>query len=133
MFWALVQVAGALPEGQAVQAGQQVQEQEQPEGQASGQAASKVDVQQQQAARWMWVGAELAGRMVGLLPPVVRRKYLPDCWGPFLLSMWNLSTNQKPGYSGSLQPTVAQGLGRPMKLVKFLPDLGQHSTFSSHI
>ena len=29
MFWALVQVAGALPEGQAVQAGQQ--EQEQPE------------------------------------------------------------------------------------------------------
>lgn len=31
MFWALVQVAGALPEGQAVQAGQLAQEQEQPE------------------------------------------------------------------------------------------------------
>ena len=31
MFWALVQVAGALPEGLAVQAGQLAQEQEQPE------------------------------------------------------------------------------------------------------
>ena len=29
MFWALVQVAGALPEGQDVQAGQLAQEQEQ--------------------------------------------------------------------------------------------------------
>ena len=66
----------------------------------------------------MWVGAELAGQMVGLLHPVVTQKCLPskvlclsslnnadnttpDCWGPFLLSVWNLSTNQKPGYSAS--------------------------------
>ena len=42
MFWALVQVAGALPEVQAVQAGQlaQEQEQEQPEDKTCAAALS---------------------------------------------------------------------------------------------